>query len=201
MKKTCIIALTIITAFLIASCVTTAGAASGAASAPAPAASSGSAELTAGSGAMIWIEAEDGIENMGVWEIKDGKSASGGKYIVTAAAKTKNTPTVNGSIKYVFNVENAGKYMVFVRYMAKKEGDKSYFFEINGAPPVRSDHDNNWDFDWNFFNNDNPGRPLYFDLPAGENTIIIHHREPSTALDKFLITDNLTLKPADVAKM
>jgi hypothetical protein len=37
---------------------------------------------------------KNGIENKGVWEIKDGKSASGGKYIVTAAAKTKNTPTV-----------------------------------------------------------------------------------------------------------
>ena len=195
MKKNLMTAIIIAAVVLLAvSCETTTSAAPAPAAAPAP--SSASADSV-----LVWFEAESGTDNKGIWVIKDVAEASGGKLIVTKTAKAKESPIMNSSIKYTFNVAKEGKYIAVIRFRAAKDGDGSFFFQINGGSTVHSAYENSSKFQWDYFNNDNTGTAAVFNLKAGENTILIHHREPNTEIDKFLVTDNLTLKAADAEKM
>ncbi len=201
MKKAYAMILAVALVLMVVSCATTAAPAKpAAAAAPVAAPAAAPAASSGGNGVMIWIEAEDGVENKGLWTIKESDKASGGKCIVTTAAKTKPLPTVNGSIKYNFNLEKAGKYKIFMRYRATSDGNGSIYYEVNGEV-VHSSYDNNSNFEWNFFNKDNPGTAVVFDFPAGANSFIIHHREPKTEIDKLLITDNMALTLKDLEKM
>ena len=138
------------------------------------------------------IEAESGTI-AGEWQVKEDAACSGGKFIVTSADKA-STPNPAQSVKYVFNIKAAGKYKVFLRLLTLTDGESSVHLQMNSDPKFRTEFGNQGEWYWNFLNNDNVDVPVTFNLVAGENTLIIYHREPDVRIDKFLITSDTSLK-------
>jgi hypothetical protein len=171
-------------------------------------------ELTPGSGAGIWLEAESAntiTAPMQVWS--DRADASGGQYIavVPGNSSTGNPPAL-GRATYTFNVA-AGVYKVVCRVIAPGGSDDSFWVRIPGATTQTINHSSGWvrwngveygsDWHWDdVYSDDDPeDRTVYFTLAAGTHTLEIAYREDGTLLDRLLITDNLGLNPEALSPM
>jgi hypothetical protein len=73
----------------------------------------------------LFIEAESGAIKNGMLVV-DANGAYSGKVIQSTERD------VDESVEYTFNIENAGKYIIWARVYATHAEDNSYFFSVNG---------------------------------------------------------------------
>jgi bla regulator protein blaR1 len=166
------------------------------------------------------VEAED-MKITG--SVKRDKDKEGNTYIYWV--KDSRTPDkAEGSISYTFNVDKAGTYHIWGRFLIADHHTDSLYVKINNSDESWTTAENkaylpaskevpNW-ISWNLINKDvynkwgwshvafysitNPDRkPVKFHLKAGKQTITIAGREPNTKLDKLIITNNLDFVPTD----
>jgi len=157
------------------------------------------ANASQGSAETVTIEAEDG--SMGRWwKVKSDGDASGGKYITIRSGKnsTGRVPTSGrGKARYSFTVQEAGSYKLWGRVIAPNGNDDSFWVRIDGGDWVRWNdipQGANWAWD-DVHDADKGNAPLEAWLEAGDHTLELRYREDGTKLDKWLLTNDLTLNP------
>jgi hypothetical protein len=147
-------------------------------------------------GDRIWMEAEAGAEHNPMI-VKSDQSASGQIYLASWSSDTSlDSAPSDGNIIYNFSTPQGGSYRLWIRVKTPDTSSNSYWLKMNsGSWTVWEDitvlQDNPWH--WAGFN-------TTFDLAAGDNELTIAYREANTALDKILITGNLSYIPSGAGK-
>ena len=135
------------------------------------------------------IEAEDGIMS-GPMERAADNNASSGMYVWV-----RNGGGSGGSAKYTFEVTKAGKYIIWGRVLAPNGYDDSFYVSMDGGADALWATTRSTTWVWDKVSNDKVADPVFYTLSTGKHTLTIKQREDGTKLDKFIITDNLNLKP------
>ena len=145
---------------------------------------------------FVWREAEDAriTEPMRI-DSHDG--ASGGRFILTDDARSRNAPPHDGVATYRLEVPEGGTYLLWGRVHIENQNADSFWIRMNGARWIR------WNgipaadrWHWSELHDSDEGNaPLRFDLEPGSHTLEISYREPSSKLDRLLLTNDATYVP------
>nr|WP_319936714.1 PKD domain-containing protein [Neolewinella aquimaris] len=134
---------------------------------------------------VFWLEAE--CAQVGnAWSIESDTTASGGDYVVSRTAESKNAAPSDipaNRIRFALEKVRAGRYHIFGRVLAATTGDDSYWIRINTGNWIQWSNGIVADgkFNWSELVN-SP-----FSLQEGYNTIDIAFRENGGQLDKIHI--------------
>jgi hypothetical protein len=128
-------------------------------------------------------------------------AASKGAVISTTGANT-------GSATYVFTV-NAGRYVIWGHVLFDSTGGKdSFFVKIDDRPETTWHTQGGQNvFGWDRVSDQGSSPvgsppqfdPVYYDLTAGQHTLVIRGREAGAQLDLLLITSDLAYVPSGIA--
>lgn len=148
----------------------------------------------------IWLEPEQGVL-VPPMEIEDGANASGSQYI-----HASNAARGKGMVYLRFKVDHDDTYMIWGRILAPSQSDNSFFLSVDGSDELLwdlkgPDSDNTAkDWWWDHARDRESTREaetdsLLFQLEAGWHTLLIRNREDGAALDRVLITNDLSYNP------
>ncbi len=116
--------------------------------------------------------------------------ASGGQYVASATSE-------QGTVRFEFDVEQAGEYVVSARVLAPSANQDSFFVSIDGGPEdVFDAAEGTWGSEWQWMvlnGRGGTGRPLALNpriltLSPGHHTLTFRGREAGTGLDRIMIT-------------
>ena len=131
----------------------------------------------------------------GTYVAENNSEASGGKVIMPDRAGGVNTVTnitATGELYYKINVEETGRYYIWVRVFAQDAGANSTFLAMNDNEFKYLAFENYGEWEW---------MKIYAgELPAGENFIRFNHREVLLRFDKFIITSDKTYTPVNMGE-
>ncbi|MEJ2750485.1 MAG: S8 family serine peptidase, partial [Anaerolineae bacterium] len=139
---------------------------------------------SANSGALLEIEAED-AQLSGNFRIGYDTNASGGRYISTAnGTGFYNFGSLNQA-KFVFYVNQAGKYAIEGDVYAPNGGDDSFWVTVDGmtSSGYLWDTWNNTSYASDFVNNRDVTDQVVVNLTAGQHVVTVYQREDGTRLD------------------
>ncbi len=139
---------------------------------------------SANSGALLEIEAED-AQLSGNFRVGYDANASGGRYISAAnGAGFYNFGSLNQA-KFVFYVNQAGKYAIEGDIYAPNGDDDSFWVAVDGMPSGGYLWDTaiNTNYNSDFVNNRNVTDQVIVNLTAGQHVVTIYQREDGTRLD------------------
>gem|GEM_PF-2782823 len=138
-------------------------------------------EIGSGTG-KIWIEAEEG-DIYAPMQITAHTSASNGDCI-----RVPSGSGTGGYAAYRFDIQEAGSYWIWGRFLAPNGASNSFFISVNGESNAIWSLPASTAWQWARF-----GAAKTFQ--AGRHTILIRHREYNTHLDRLLITKDSTYVP------
>jgi len=130
-----------------------------------------------------WTEAENG--NRAYFPIVSDASVSGRKYIYAE----KNEA---GTVTYNVYTSVAGTFTFWFRARAKDSQSASFYLSLNASPEAVLAMSPSPTWQWVRLSN-------AFVLKAGWHKLILRSRQAHTAVDGFLLTNDLTLIPTDRA--
>jgi polygalacturonase len=147
----------------------------------------------------VTAEAESGTVTAPMQVLAD-PAASGGHHVAVAAGNnSKTSAPATGSTVIPFSVGTAGTYKLWGRVIAPSTNDDSFWVRVDsGAWVDWNDIAPGGSWHWaNVTDDTNSDAPVLVDLTAGAHTISVAYREDGAQLDRVLITNDLTLVPAD----
>jgi hypothetical protein len=139
----------------------------------------------------LWLEAEEGQLNIPM-EIARDDEASLGEYIWVPNGKGNNRDPANnaGYAEYVFEVTQAGNYIIWGRIIAKSRKDNSFFISVDDGDYTKWHTITSKEWIWDQVGDQKGADPVIYYLDAGEHSLIIKQREDGTKIDKILITND-----------
>ncbi len=141
----------------------------------------------------IWLEAECAQVGSN-WIIEKDVTASNGEYVYVKDLKSIGAPPTDlpeNRVRFEFNNEVAGNYTLQARILAASSAANSYWARLNEGPWIQwwSGIEIGDKFRWFTLPNAN------LSLMEGINTIDFAYREPTTLLDKIVLSrEPLTVK-------
>lgn len=140
---------------------------------------------------FVWqIEAERGALAAPMMRAED-VLASTCEYVYT-------TERDRGSVTLTFTVPIAGNYYPWVRAMGQSLSENSFFFSVDGNPPVWYEippYYCEWTWIWDRVHAAGEPDETPLMLSEGTHTVVFGGREPESRLDAFLITNDLAYDP------
>ncbi len=142
-------------------------------------------------GKHIRLEAEKAALNAPI-AVAAHPKASGDRYIEVP----------NGITRLTFSIPKAATYTLWGRVLAPKGNDDSFWVRVdngnwiewNGISPSPA-------WQWAPVHDQKPAQVVRLPLPAGTHTLTFRQREDGCKLDKLLLTDDLSFKPAEKAPL
>jgi hypothetical protein len=146
----------------------------------------------------VALEAEDasGGSNFVPFEVRTDSAAVGGNYIVVpdGTGPRQGSPPVRGQASYTIDVPESGEYAVWGRVRPKSNGN-SFYFGVDSREPVYWDAPLSSDWIWAAVGpRDGPKETLT--LSAGTHTLTVYWREDGMALDRLVVSDDLSYEPS-----
>lgn len=134
-----------------------------------------------------------------------GDLASGGEYLSFGARGGHGR---GGSATFTFDVDQAGRYVIWGRVIAPDDDSNSFYASLDGGEEVvwdAPDRDPGRDARWWTWDplsaRDLGGRtvdPLVFELQPGRHTLRLRQRESGSRLDAILVTNDLAHRPRGI---
>ncbi|MBA3709295.1 MAG: FecR domain-containing protein, partial [Planctomycetes bacterium] len=128
-------------------------------------------------------------------------TASGGAFVETPTAET-------GELRWTFSRPRGGPCRLWALVRAPDSTNDSFYAAIDGGPESIFDvAESRWSSRWQWSpvcerivdqmrpNAITPTRPLIVPLDAGEHTLVLRGREAHTAVDRLLVTTDLSFDP------
>jgi polygalacturonase len=146
-----------------------------------------------------FAEAESGTVTAPM-QVGSDPLAWGGQYVAVAAGNNSNaSPPTSGFATVPFTVTNAGTYKIMGRVIAPTTSDDSFWVRVDGGAWVNwNDIDPGTAWHWADVTDDAAANALVTrSLSAGSHTLTVAYREDGARLDRLLITNNLSLVPAN----
>jgi uncharacterized repeat protein (TIGR02543 family) len=136
----------------------------------------------------LLIEPEDLVNHplFAPFYVADDPAACGGSYIVTDQSGGMDTPSEQGRVVVLFDVEEPAEYHVSLRVIAPSIRDDSFWIVMNGTAVRYNQIELSDDWIW-------VEVPKTFNLEAGTNKLEIVRRENNTKLDQILVTTSADL--------
>jgi len=100
-----------------------------------------------------------------------------------------------GYAEYVFELPEAGDYVIWGRVLAPHGGDDSFFVSIDSGDYALWDTEQSSTWVWDQVKNRGGPDPVVYYLEAGEHVLTIAQREDGTKIDRILITNDLGYVP------
>jgi hypothetical protein len=154
--------------------------------------------FSATTGVVLRVEAEAPVLTAPMASVSD-LSAFGGKYIVTSVANS-------GTGAWTFSVPVAGTYFVWCRVQSPTPQTDSFFVKMDsGAEDVYDTSEGTWSPNWQWTRVNGRGgtgvpltlNPRTFSLSAGSHMLTFRGREPSTKLDRVIVTNDTLFVPTE----
>ncbi|HKK61266.1 MAG TPA: T9SS type A sorting domain-containing protein [Bacteroidales bacterium] len=133
----------------------------------------------------FWFEAECGVVG-DLWNVVTNENASNGTY-VTVQSDNNSTNSAPGSddglLKYTFDVEVSGEYILYARVICPNANDDSFWIKMdNGSFEMWNNIAPSTEWTWDRFSST-------YNLTKGKHTLTIGYREDGALLDKLWLTN------------
>jgi hypothetical protein len=149
-------------------------------------------------GQTIWIEAESAAGVSAPLAITDDATAAGGKYLSAPTTALNATPDTATSVAtYMFTVNAMGTFMILGRVRAPSMDNDSFWIKMDQGEWIQWNNlpaSTDWVWD-DVHDTGMADARVTFMLSPGSHTFSVTYREQGTALDKLVVTTNLTLMP------
>jgi hypothetical protein len=145
-----------------------------------------------------------GDKFVGTLEAESATLASPMTILDAASVRHVATQTASrGTATFRVTVPAAGTYVMWGRVKAANPDSDSFFVSVNGgAEDIYDTAEGKWSVNWQWtqVNGRNGGLPnaipvRTFTLQQGVNVIVFRGRDPNSALDKIVVTNNLSYRP------
>lgn len=142
----------------------------------------------------VWMEAEDGV----IPQAMEKRGASGAaRYVEVVKEDHMETPPDARSSTYRFEVQQAGRYVIWGRVFSENDGQNSFWIRVDEGRWVRWNNIGEigaWAWD-EVHDSDRREEVVGFQLAEGEHTLEVAHRESGARLDQMLVTSNWNYQP------
>ena len=145
----------------------------------------------------LWAEAE-AAEVTAPVRAREDRRASGGQYVQAR----RNASDGEGAVAFLFDVAQAGPYVIWGRILAPDDDENSFFVSVGDGEeeiwdvPGREKTSERWTWDpVSARRKGEPVNPVIFNLEPGRHTLRVRNRETGTRLDGILITNDLSYRP------
>lgn len=153
----------------------------------------------------LWFEAESGVVSAPM-RVNTDELASNGHFVWVADGPG-NDDGGDGTVRFEFELENAGTYVLWGRGIGPYTNDNSFYASVddgsrhvwNMPGPKETDVTDTWTWSRLPHSGVDAG-PLLLNLDAGRHTITIQNREDGTRLDALLLTDDLSGSSDEVSR-
>jgi hypothetical protein len=153
-----------------------------------------------GTPTSIYVEAESGTgANKAPIVIANDAAASGGKYITKTGGSSNGAPPADGHVTFMFTDLPAGVYNVWGRFSGASTSDDSLWVRMDTGTWTQ------WNdiftrvgaaYAWDSVHDSAAANVVVtYPLTAGAHTLEIAYREDGLKMDRFLVTNDLALKP------
>jgi hypothetical protein len=146
--------------------------------------------------AHILIEAEDAQINYPFEYGQDGEASSDGFiWVPNRAGSVWNPAKPGGYAEFIFEVPQAGNYVIWGRILANNGSNNSFFVSMDDGNFSLWSTAKSKKWIWDQVSSRGGADPVVYYLQAGEHTLTIKQREDGTKLDKILITNDFGYVP------
>ena len=146
---------------------------------------------------MIWLEAENGYLETPM-QVDFDDTASSGEFIwIPNGNGNVWDPSYRGGgqAEYTFNIPQSGNYVIWGLVIAENDSNDSFFVAVDEGDFALWDTKQGAVWTWDQVNSRYEADPVFFNLEAGEHSLVIKQREDGTRLDRILITNDLEYIP------
>ena len=144
----------------------------------------------------ISLEAESGTLTVPMAR-RSHSGATGGEYVSTSTSQ-------QGTVRFDFDVEQAGDYVIWARMLAPSADQDSFFVSVDGgAEDIFDAAEGKWSSQWQWSAVNGRGgtaqplalNPRVFTLSPGHHTVTFRGREAGAGLDRIVISSDRTFAP------
>lgn len=147
-------------------------------------------------GQQYWLEAERGTLPSG-FAAKSDEAASNHSYLTVTEGGALNRPPQTDGMAYSFDVETAGRHVVWARVRVSDDNHNSFWVRMDSTRWIRWNNIEQGER-WHWVqvrDADQDERPVTFDLSEGTHQLHLGPRENQVDIDRMVVTDDWNYRP------